>query len=120
MITIVLMQQKNKKYDLKFKLSVVKYVEENLSEAASRCFSVDPKRVKDGRKSQTELQRLSEEDSNRARLPGGMITVKHQYTLYDPVYCLWQFFFLHGPLMASWGGGATAMNQLWGAQLAKC
>ena len=38
----------------------------NSGEAATRCFSVDPKRVRE-----TELQRLSEEDSNRARLPGG-------------------------------------------------
>ena len=60
------MQQKNKKYDLKFKLSVVKYAEENSGEAAARRFSVDPKRVRE-----TELQRLSEEDSNRARLPAG-------------------------------------------------
>ena len=37
-----------------------------MGEAAARCFSVDPKRVRE-----TELQRLSEEDSNRARLPGG-------------------------------------------------
>ena len=29
------------------------------------------KNVRDWRKNQTELQRLSEEDSNRARLPGG-------------------------------------------------
>ena len=59
-------QQQNKKYDLKFKLSVVKYAEENSGEAAARRFSVDSKRVRE-----TELQRLSEEDSNRARLPGG-------------------------------------------------
>ena len=64
-------QKKYKKYDLKFKLSVVKYAEENSGEAAARRFSVDPKRVRDWRKSKTELQRLSEEDSNRARLPGG-------------------------------------------------
>ena len=30
-----------------------------------------PKRVRDRRTNQTELQCLSEEDSNRARLPGG-------------------------------------------------
>ena len=39
---------------------------------APRHFSVDAvKNVRDWRKNQTELQRLSEEDSNRARLPGG-------------------------------------------------
>ena len=42
-----------------------------MGEAAARRFFVDPKRVRDWRKNQTELQRLSEEDSNRARLPGG-------------------------------------------------
>ena len=47
------------------------YAEENSGEAAARRFSADPKRVRDWRKNQTELQRLSEEDSNRARLPGG-------------------------------------------------
>ena len=52
-ITIAMapVQQQNKKYDLKFKLSVVKYAEENSEEAAARC--------------------LSEEDSSRARLPAG-------------------------------------------------
>ena len=60
------MQQNNKKYDLKFKLSVVIYSEENLGEAAARRFSVDPKRLRE-----TELQRLSEEDSSRTRLPAG-------------------------------------------------
>ena len=69
--TLTSVQQNNKKYDLKFKLSVIKYTEENSGEAAARRFSVDPKRGRDGRKNQTELQRLSEEDSNRARLPGG-------------------------------------------------
>ena len=59
-------QQKNKKYDLKFKLSVVKYAEENSGEAAARCFSVDPKRVRDWRKNKTELQRLFEEDRKEA------------------------------------------------------
>ena len=71
MIAMAPVQQKNKKYDLKFKISVVKYAEENTGEAAARCFSVDPKIVRHGRKNQTELQRLSEEDSSRARLPAG-------------------------------------------------
>ena len=66
MIAIALVQQNKKKYDLKFKLSVVKHAEENSGEAAAGSFSVDPKRARE-----TELQRLSEEDSNRARLPGG-------------------------------------------------
>ena len=66
MITMAPVQQKNKKYDLKFKLSVLKYAEENSEEAAARCFSVDPERVRE-----TELQHLSEEDSSRTRLPGG-------------------------------------------------
>ena len=71
MIAMALVQQKNKKYDLKFKLSVIKYAEENSGEAAARRFSVDPKRVRDWRKNKTELQSLSQEDSNRVRLPGG-------------------------------------------------
>ena len=71
MIVMAPVQQKNKKYNFKFKLSVVKYAEENLGEAAARCFSVDPKRGRDWRKNKTELQRLSEEDSNRTRLPAG-------------------------------------------------
>ena len=66
-IAMALMQQKNKKYDWQFNISVVKYA----GEAATRRFSVDPKRVKDWWINQTGLQRLSEEDSNRARLPGG-------------------------------------------------
>ena len=66
MITMAPVQQKNTKYNLKFKLSAVKYAEENSGEAAARCFSVDQKRVRE-----TELQCLSEEDSNMARLPGG-------------------------------------------------
>ena len=64
-------QQKNKKYDLKFKFSVVKSAEVNSGEAATRYFSVDPKNVRDWRKNQAELQRLSEEDSSRARMPAG-------------------------------------------------
>ena len=56
---------------MKFKLYAVKYPEENPGEAAARCFSVDPKRVRDWRINKTELQRLSKEDSNRTRLPGG-------------------------------------------------
>ena len=71
MIAMALVQQKNKKYDLKFKLSVVKYAEANSREAAARRFSVDPKRVRDWQKNKTELQGLSKEDSKRARLPGG-------------------------------------------------
>ena len=40
--------------------------------AAPTRFSVDAvKNVRDWRKNLTELQRLSEEDSSRARLPGG-------------------------------------------------
>ena len=69
-IVMAPVQQKNK-YDLKFKISVVKYAEEKSGEAAARRFSVDPKTGRDCRKNQTELQRLSEEDSSRARLPGG-------------------------------------------------
>ena len=53
------------------KLSVLKYAEEISGEAAARCFSVDPKRGRDSRKNNTELQRLSEEDSNRTRLTAG-------------------------------------------------
>ncbi|KAK0134673.1 TBC1 domain family member 13 [Merluccius polli] len=58
-------------YDLKFKLSVVKFAEQNSGEAAARHFSVDSKRVREWRKNKSELQHLSEEDSKRARLRGG-------------------------------------------------
>ena len=71
MITMAPVQQKKIKYELKFKLSVIKYAEENSGEAAAWSFSVDPMRGRDWWKNQTELQYLSEEDSNRARLPGG-------------------------------------------------
>ena len=64
---MVAMQQKIKKYDLKFKLSVVNYAEENSGEAAARRFSVDPKRGRNWRKYKMELQCLSEEDSNTPR-----------------------------------------------------
>ena len=63
-------QQNNKKYTLKFQISVVKYAEESSGEEAARRCCVDPKRVRDWRKKQTELQRLSKENSNRTRLPG--------------------------------------------------
>ena len=43
----------------------------NSGEAAKRCFSVEPKRVRDWLKNKTELQSLSEEDRKRARLIGG-------------------------------------------------
>ena len=68
MITMALVQQKNKNYDLKFKLSVLKYAEEKSGETAARHFSVDPKRVRDWWKTKMELQCLSEEDSKRASL----------------------------------------------------
>ena len=58
--------KKVKKYYLKFKRSFVKFAGENSGEAAARRFSVDQKRVRE-----TEPQRLSEEDSNRTRLPAG-------------------------------------------------
>ena len=58
MITMAPVQQTNEKYNLKFKLSVVKYAEENSEEAAAGRFSVDQKRVRDWRKNQTELQRI--------------------------------------------------------------
>uniref|UniRef100_A0A672LAG7 HTH CENPB-type domain-containing protein n=1 Tax=Sinocyclocheilus grahami TaxID=75366 RepID=A0A672LAG7_SINGR len=65
------METKRKKYDLTFKLTVVKFAEQNSGEAAARHFSVDPKRVREWRKNKAELQRLSEEDDKRARLRGG-------------------------------------------------
>lgn len=65
------METKRKKYDLTFKLTVVKFAEQNSGEAAARHFSVDPKRVREWRKNKAELQRLSEEDVKRARLRGG-------------------------------------------------
>ena len=71
MIAMALAQQRKQKYDLKFKLSVIKYAKENSGEADTRFLSVDSKRVRDWRKNKMELQRLSEEDSKRARLPGG-------------------------------------------------
>ena len=71
MFAMAPVQKRKQKYDLKFKLSVIKYAEENSGEAAASRFSVDPNRVRDWRKNKTEPQRLSEEDSKRARLPGG-------------------------------------------------
>ena len=71
MYTMAPAQKRKQKYDLKFKLSDTKYAEENSGEAAERRFFVDPKRVRDWRKNKTVLQLLSEEDSKRARLPGG-------------------------------------------------
>ena len=65
------METKRKKYDLTFKLTVVKFAEQNSGEAAARRFSIDPKRVREWRKHKAELQRLSEEDDKRARLQGG-------------------------------------------------
>ncbi|GAA6067376.1 synaptotagmin-6-like, partial [Tachysurus ichikawai] len=51
---------KKKKYDLTFKLTVVKFAEKNSGEAAATHFSVDPKRVRECRKNKAELQRLSD------------------------------------------------------------
>ncbi|KAM4625025.1 uncharacterized protein ACJ7VT_003510 [Polymixia lowei] len=65
------MAANRKKYDLKFKLSVVNFAEQNSGEAAARHFSVDPKRVREWKKNKLELQRLPEEDCKRARLRGG-------------------------------------------------
>ena len=47
MIAIAPVQQQHKKYDLKFKFSVVKYAEENSGEAAASSFSVNTKRGRD-------------------------------------------------------------------------
>ena len=63
---IVLLSVSQYHTDDRDELSVIKYSEENSGEVAAGCFSVDPKRVKDWPKNQTELQRPSEEDSNRA------------------------------------------------------
>ncbi|KAG1968293.1 pogo transposable element with KRAB domain [Pimephales promelas] len=65
------MATKRKQYDLTFKLTVVKFAEQNSGEAAARHFSVDPKRVREWRKNKAELQRLSNEGGKRARLRGG-------------------------------------------------
>ena len=67
MIAMAMKQQKKKRKSK----GLVKYAEENSGDAAVRLFSVDPKRVRDWWKNKTELQRLSEEDRKRARLPGG-------------------------------------------------
>ena len=66
MIAMAPVQQQNKKYDLKFKLSVVKYTEENSGEAAAGSFSDDTKRVRDWWKNQKELQCLCKEDNKGA------------------------------------------------------
>ncbi|XP_062395903.1 zinc finger protein 135-like [Sardina pilchardus] len=63
--------RKRKKYDLTFKLTVAKFAEESSGEAAAKHFSVDPKRVREWRKNEAELQRLAKEDCTRSRLPGG-------------------------------------------------
>ena len=67
MIAMAPVQQKNKKLNLKFKLSVVKDAEENSGEAAARRFPAGTKRVRDWRKNKTELQRPSKEDRAMAR-----------------------------------------------------
>lgn len=61
----------HKKYDVKFKLNVVQYAEENSGEAAARHFGVDPKRVRKWKKNKTKLQELAKENDKRARLHGG-------------------------------------------------
>ena len=61
----VSVKQQNKKYDLKFKLSVIKYAEENSGEAAARCFSVDPKRerlVKKSNRASASVQGGQQQD----------------------------------------------------------
>ena len=65
------METERKKYDLAFKLTVVKFAEQNSGEAAGRHFSIDPKRVREWRKHKAELQRLSEEDNKSTRLRVG-------------------------------------------------
>uniref|UniRef100_A0A672HC26 HTH CENPB-type domain-containing protein n=1 Tax=Salarias fasciatus TaxID=181472 RepID=A0A672HC26_SALFA len=57
-------QCRNKKYDLKFKVAVVNYAEQNSGEAAARHFSVDPRRVREWRKNKTALQPSEELEVN--------------------------------------------------------
>ena len=61
-MTLIMAQRKNKNYDIKFKISVVKYAEENSGKAAASHFSVDPIRVREWKKQKTELQHLSEQE----------------------------------------------------------
>ena len=66
MITTAPVKQKKKK-----EKSVKLCAEENSGEAAVNVSLSTPREWEIGEKNQTELQHLSEEDSDRARLPGG-------------------------------------------------
>ena len=63
--------KKNRKFDVKFKLAVVKYAEQNSGLAAARQFNVDPKRVREWKQKKGELLSQSAIDGKRARLSGG-------------------------------------------------
>lgn len=66
LIAMAPVQRKNKKYDLKFKLSAVKYVEENSGGVAFFCRPQESQRFM--KKNLSEPQHWSEEDSKGARL----------------------------------------------------
>lgn len=63
--------KKKRKFEMKFKLAVVKYAEQNSGEAAAREFNVDPKRVREWKKKKGELASHAATDATRARLSGG-------------------------------------------------
>ena len=63
--------KKNRKFDMTFKLAVVKYAEQHSGEAAARQFNVDPKRVRDWKKLKSEMTFQADSDGKRARLSGG-------------------------------------------------
>ncbi len=49
----------HKKYDVKFKLNIVRYADHNRGEEVARQFGVDPKRVREWKKNKTKLQELA-------------------------------------------------------------
>ncbi|KAJ8397484.1 hypothetical protein AAFF_G00437600 [Aldrovandia affinis] len=62
----------NKKYDVKFKLEVIKYSEQNSAEATARHFGIDPKRVRQWLGQKEKLFNVPpSEHRQRARLQGG-------------------------------------------------
>ncbi|XP_049442137.1 transcriptional regulator Kaiso isoform X1 [Epinephelus fuscoguttatus] len=63
--------KKNRKFDMEFKLAVVKYAEQHSGEAAAREFNVDPRRVREWKKKKGEMASQAATDAKRLRLSGG-------------------------------------------------
>ena len=63
--------KKKRKFDLTFKLAVVRYAEQHSGEAAARQFHVDPRRIREWKKQKSEMTFQADSDGKRARLSGG-------------------------------------------------